>query len=737
MSLQTAFALGIAALVALPLVAHRLRKREPRSVAFPPIRFVPKVQVPTQRRRALEDKPLFAARAAAVAALALLGATPFARCDAVTLGRHGGASLAVAVVFDDSASMQAPTAGGEPRFAKAHAAAQTLLGELRDGDSAYLVSASKPPRLLAGGDVATVRNALAHLGAPEGAAPRATDAPNDLPAALVLAEGLVRDAPQVDRRVVLLSDLCDGSQAPLPFGEAEAPVSAPATAPADDRVSYMLPLPELVAPFDDCGILSADLRGDRVVVSTACSRPSVGKNRRVELATARGEVLATAPLVPEGEPAAAPEVALDGRAAAATFVVTLPLARAASNEEGLVAQLRAGEGAVADAVPRNDVAPLLAALSEPVLAVVTAQEELGPSATKPVLLQAFAAIEPEGPSPSSVALRPLPSIPDRPEDLAPFKGIVLDDPPGLSPEQRRTLRTFAEGGGVVVLALGPRAARGRLGQTFEPWFAHPLTWGPTGGISGVARAGVVTPASKKDAVDLRFSVDSAGLDALAPQGRTTFDPDDAKHFSAILRWSDGEPLLATRTVGDGELFVTTLPFSAEVSDFPLRPAFLDVLQGFVAATVGHAAPRRTVAGATWALPSEVAAVHGPHDGRGTGPLLDLREEGRARVVNPPLLGAYTVTSRPGRCTQKDCEREERRVVAPAAEEIGPAPRPLPKGVAPTGHAAARVETDVSWIVALGVLGLVALELGLRLFSRRTPAEDAPTGVSASEELVKS
>jgi hypothetical protein len=699
-------------------------------VAFAPIRFVPKVQVPTQRRRALEDKPLFAARAAAVAALALLGATPFARCDAVTLGRHGGASLAVAVVIDDSASMQAPAAArGESRFAKAHAAAQTLLGELRDGDSAYLISASKPPRLLAAGDVATARNALAHLDAPEGAVPRATDAPNDLPAALALAAGLVREAPQVDRRVVLLSDLCDGSQAALPFGEAEAPGAKP----TEDQVSYMLPLPELVAPFEDCGILSADLRGDRVVVSTACSRPSVGKNRRVELATARGEVLATAPLIAEGEPAAAPEVALDGRAAATTFVVTLPLARANANEGGLVAQLHAGDGAVADAVATNDVAPLLAALSEPVLAVVTAQEERGPSATKPILLQAFAAIEPEGPSPASVALRPLPSIPDRPEDLAAFKGIVLDDPPGLSPEQRRTLRTFAEGGGVVVLALGPKAARGRLGQTFEPWFSHPLTWGPTGGISGVGRE----KTTAKDPVDLRFSVDPSGLDALAPQGRTTFDPDDSKHFSTILRWSDGEPLVATRTLGDGELFVTTLPFSADASDFPLRPAFLDVLQGFVAATVGHAAPRRTVAGATWALPSDVASVRGPHIADGQGPLVDLLEDGRTRTANPRLIGAYTVTTRPGRCTQKECEREERRVVAPAAEEIGPAPRPLPKGVAPTGHEGARVETDVSWVVALVVLGLVALELGLRVLTGRKPTEDVLTGASTSEDLVKS
>ncbi len=729
MSLQSAFALGIAALVALPLVAHRLRKREPRSVAFAPIRFVPKVQVPTQRRRALEDKPLFAARAAAVAALALLGATPFAHCDAVTLGRHGGASLAVAVVIDDSASMQAPTAArGETRFAKAQAAAQTLLGELRDGDSAYLISASKPPRLLAGGDVATARDALAHLDAPEGA-PRATDAPNDLPAALALAAGLVREAPQVDRRVVLLSDLCDGSQAALPFGETDAPSGGK---PAEDQVSYMLPLPELAAPFEDCGILSADLRGDRVVVSTACSRPAVGKNRRVELATARGEVLATAPLIVE-EGANAPEVALDGRSAGTTFVVTLPLARANSSEGGLVARLRAGDGAVADGVASNDVAPLLAALSEPVLAVVTAQEERGPSATKPILLQAFAAIEPEGPSPSSVALRPLPSIPDRPEDLAAFKGIVLDDPPGLSPEQRRTLRTFAEAGGVVVLALGPKAARGRLGQTFEPWFSHPLTWGPTGGVSGVGRE----KTTAKDPVDLRFSVDPSGLDALAPQGRTTFDPDDSKHFSTILRWSDGEPLVATRTVGDGELFVTTLPFSADASDFPLRPAFLNILQGFIAATVGHAAPRRTVAGATWALPSDVISVRGPQSADGQGPLLELLEEGRVRSASPRFIGAYTVTTRPGRCTQKECEREERRVVAPAAEEIGPAPRPLPKGVAPTGHEGARVETDVSWVVALVVLGLVALELGLRLLTGRPSTDDALTGTNVSKPLVKS
>ena len=59
----------------------------------------------------MEDRALFATRAAAVGLLAVLGATPLVRCSRLSLQRSGGASVAMAIVLDDSMSMRARTQG--------------------------------------------------------------------------------------------------------------------------------------------------------------------------------------------------------------------------------------------------------------------------------------------------------------------------------------------------------------------------------------------------------------------------------------------------------------------------------------------------------------------------------------------------------------------------------------------------------------------------------------------------
>jgi len=106
MSFVTLFALGIAAFVALPILAHRLRRRRAEERPFPAAALVPPAPPRARRRARLEDRALFGVRALAIAALALLGASPLVRCTRLSLSRSSGASMAVAIVIDDSMSMR-------------------------------------------------------------------------------------------------------------------------------------------------------------------------------------------------------------------------------------------------------------------------------------------------------------------------------------------------------------------------------------------------------------------------------------------------------------------------------------------------------------------------------------------------------------------------------------------------------------------------------------------------------
>ncbi|MDP9034154.1 MAG: VWA domain-containing protein, partial [Myxococcota bacterium] len=250
MTFLSAFALAVALLVAAPYVAHRLRRRRAEEQTFPPARLVEPAPPKARRRSRLEDRTLLATRAAAVLGLAVLGATPFVQCSRLTLQRPGGASVAMALVIDDSMSMRA-LADGQSRFARAREAARELLSSARDGDAVAIVLAGAPARiaLAATTDLRAARDALGALAE--------SDRATDLDGAVSLAGGLVSSLPQVDRRVVLLSDLADGHPEAPPLGEALG-------------VPIWVALPELRATATDCAVVRADSSGARVRVEVAC-----------------------------------------------------------------------------------------------------------------------------------------------------------------------------------------------------------------------------------------------------------------------------------------------------------------------------------------------------------------------------------------------------------------------------------------------------------------------------------
>ncbi|MCL2449075.1 MAG: VWA domain-containing protein [Polyangiaceae bacterium] len=649
MTFLSTLALGVALLVVAPYLAHRLRRRRAEERPFPPARLVAPAPPNARRRARLEDRALFGTRSLAVVALAILGATPFVRCSRLSLQRTGGASVAMAIVVDDSLSMRAD-AGGRTRFERARQGARELLTSAREGDAVAVVLGGDPARvaLAATTDLAAARAVVDAL--------TPTDRATDLEGAVAIAEGLLAGLPHVDRRVVVLSDRADGHEAGPPLG-------------AGASVPVWIALPELGADAADCAVLRANQRGARVHVTIACGPQHSAAGRDVVVLDSHGKELGRAPApVPSG----------------ASAEVTIALAAGDARPD----QARFTGS---DAIAADDAAPVVAeAGRNNLLVVVDPANEAVATGGAPIVEQALAALKLE------VDVTPVPALPDRPEDLAGALGVLFDDPPGLTPEDRRSLGAFAERGGVVLLALGPHAAAAPLGANLEPILGGAVTWEPTS-ARGASQASAVGP----------FAESVASLDDLDTRRRAVLAPDDRRAFKPLVTWSDGATLVGRRALGRGEAWVVTLPFSIDESELPLRPAFLTLLDQWVRAARERAAPLRSEVGTTWRLSgARRVEVVGP-----AGKVSTSAADGEVRV-SPELLGVYRL----------DVDGQtETRVAAPEARELDLRPRPFTASSSNGALGERQTAVDASGPVALVLLGLVALELALRVAARRGAA----------------
>ena len=670
------FALTALVFVGAPYFAHRLRRRRADTREFAAAHLVPPAPPRARRRSELEDRALFSVRAIAIVGLALLGASPFVTCSRLSLSRSSGASVALAIVLDDSMSMQAKL-GTDPRsrFARARQGATELLASTREGDAVGIVLAGAPARvaLAPTTDLGAARAFLDTIAA-KGTTGRdgeagESDRATDLEGALTIARGLVAGLPQIDQRIVVLSDLADGNPMAPPLGEGST-------------VPIWNALPEIRADGADCAIVRADRAGLRIRVRVACTPGSVPTKRTVAV-TLAGRVLVEGP-APKG--------------ATGDTVLVLPSEEASASEEPgtLVARLSG-----TDAIAADDTAPVVAeAAPGSVAVVVPTDSETAATGGAPVVEQALTALQ------LDVAVRPLPQIPDRTEDLAAFVGVLLDDPPGLTPEERHALGTFVDRGGVLLLALGPRSATPPLGASLEPFVAHPVAWEHTSSPG-------VDPAS----AEAPFLESAASLRELRAPRRAELDPTDVTAFSRLLSWKDHAPLVLRRTMGRGEIWAITLPFALDASDLPLRSAFLALLEAWVDAAHNRTVPKRTEVGATWSFPfAHAVTIQGP-DGRDLPAVAQTHAD--TLSATPSRVGVYRL---------RIDGRKEVRVVEPVEREVDLRPRKLAVSAAGKAFGDNHAAIDASPTLAIALLALLTLELVLRVRagSARRAAE-APRG----------
>jgi hypothetical protein len=682
MSFRTWAALAVFALVAAPLLAHLLRRRPPQEQQFAATKLVPVSPAVANRRAAIEDRALFGLRVLAVLALAVLGATPLLRCSKLSLARQSGASVALAIVLDDSLSMKAPTASAagtigakKTRFELAVRGARELLGGMQQGDAVAVVMAGKPVRVV----LAATTNLEAARSVLERTVP--SDRGTDLEGAVRVASELVSGLQHVDKRVVVLSDLADGPTASL-------------TAP--EGIKLWAPLFDLRGELDDCAVVHADRQGARVTVRVGCTAKSLG------LAPATASASATASATraaASARPAAGRRVRImAGSEALAEAPVSLEdiagdmvfTLSDATLEKHATTQLYA-EITGSDAIADDDAAPVIGTASQLRVGIVSdPAADRVPTGGPPLVEQAFRALD------AGVQFSPMTTVPDRREELDTFAMIIADDVAGFTPAQRRELAGWIERGGVMLLTLGPRAAAAPLGSGFSPMVPALVRYKPSAS-KGIAKD---TAAIFADASD--------GLDDLAPKARAVLELEEAHEQLGILaRWDDGAPFLLERKLGRGVALSITLPFSSQESDFALRPAFFSLLSHAVGVARAIGGVARSNVGSSWSVSGfrEASARRLARDDKGEP--VEIDTSGGRRIV-PARLGLYELLLD---------GTKSYRVAAIDERELAAATRELPNAADDDKLGGLAAQVDVSPQVALLLLALLAGELGIRFVAR--------------------
>ncbi len=635
------------------VIAHSLRKGQATPLLFPAARLIVQNEASARKRQRVEDRGLLALRALTIFALALLAASPFVSCSRLTLARKQGASVSAVIVIDDSASMQAKN-NGKTRLFRAKEAARQLLADAQSGDAFSIVLSGSPARVHvpATSDLVSLKSALATI--------EATDRKTDLAGALTLARGIQSQAAQQDHPIIVLSDLAliEGSTL--------------------DLSDVAIPDIGITKPLSNCALVQASQGQNSVLAEVICTDKGAIENRTVRLADRSGKSIGQAVAAHDG-------------------VVTLPQPDWAKNKPDaseVLVQLSASDS---DQIESDDQTFLLGAGTQLSFGVRADQAKASVKTGSDTVLQSgLEALE------RGIRVRPLSLLPEEVSELDDLAGLLIDDPSGFSPEVRKTIETWVKQGGVAAVFLGPSINRAPLGSNFAPFLLSAPQWikeTPPG--TSETQAGGLGP----------LTVSWHDLHA---RGRAVFSPDP--EMTVLSSWVDGTTLVSSREFGQGLLVVSALPSSVDLSDFALRPAYLELLEFIVSQAHVRRGAAATQVGQRWKIPE--GSVVSDQSGRRlelTTQTTDTRASnkqfGRANpqwMVDPDRAGRYSISSQ-GQSSYRYATRVPEEHIAQSRNDLA------------SDRQEEKTNTEskvgISREIALVVLVLSLLELALRLIRR--------------------
>jgi hypothetical protein len=662
--------------VSLPLWIHRVRRRTLRELALPTIALLQRALQKKRRSLSFRDRPLLLARIALVALFALALARPYlSRVASYATERP----IAIAIILDDSMSMQRKARRGGSMFDAARARAERVLGELAPDSEVAVVLAGNDPRVVVGrtGDTGGARERLLQI---DRAGARGTA----LPQALTLGLRELSMSKLSAKEALVLSDC--GSHAAAHALEGHG---------AHLRV-------ECIEPRD--GLPNAYISG--MSLSEGSVTDETPPHLSVDLATG-GELHDLELRVRiDGRTVAEPTVVMsDGRGSAD---ITLT-AEAVAAGRLLDATIR-----TPNALPDDDTRELaLDRAAE--LSVLLVDGDPAPNQLDDELrfIALALALDSEGRSAPHVTRVDADGL--AATDLLPFDVLVLANVRAPDDELSARIEHFVKRGGGLLIAAGEHvdafAYRGRLGELMP---ALPRSSAPAS-----PALSLVVAAGDNDDVLPDHGI---GLETASTLERLLVEPPSAPNRT-ILAFSDGTPALVVGTHGTGKVALLTTTIDDDWTDLPLTPGFLPLshglLRGLAAVDALPKGPHLAGSVLNARVPLGARALYlVTPDGRRVD--LDTRRA-QVRIDDTAVVGVYRAFAALDEHGEREIKQLSFTVIADTRDSdlaISP-PKLDNRNVARAG--AGRPKGVESWFwLSLGLC--MVLEGALRVFAARKQAQ---------------
>jgi VWA domain-containing protein/aerotolerance regulator-like protein len=521
--LNPLFLLGIAA-VAAPVIVHLVRRTKAQRVEFPSLMFVRRVPQRTIRRRQFQNLLLLLLRSLAFLLLVLAFVRPyFGSGQAETAGQRANV-----ILLDSSFSMRY-----DNRFERAKERARAAIEQFSGGDRSALVTFGQGYQVENGftADLNQLKSVLANLQPGSGS--------TDYIQALRAAEGMFKEAGAANKNIILISDFQGSGRNPseaayrlskeiklttIDLGEPESPnlaIPEVSVQPLIYQPKYTERLTARIANYSDAaksGVRVEFQLNDRTV-----------EKREIKIAARDATTVDfTGFNLNEGDNRAVLQVEGDNFSFDNRRFFTL---RRADQLKALVIEA-ATRGRSESFYLRN---------------ALTTGENL------PFKVE----------SKSAGAVNPT--------EIAGNRVVILNDPGSISQALAAQLTRFLEGGGGLIISVGPHTEPDAFNRAFQN----------------------IAPAQLEEAVQLRgdyvsmseIKTDHPIFEVFRQSGRLSAARVFGFHRAApreqasvLARFENGNPALIESSHGSGRVLLFTSTLDASWNDLPLTPIYLPLVR---------------------------------------------------------------------------------------------------------------------------------------------------------------
>ena len=563
MSFQSPWMLAGLAAALLPIIIHLIHRRRPRRQPFAAIELLLRSIERVERRWRLRRILLLSLRILAMCALPLAAARPWFGAPTAVAAMSQGPRR-VAIVIDGSLSMRAHYGGRATAFDRAISAARAVVEKLGPEDQALFVLATDKPRLYPARPSASKGALLAELDKLK----PSFDYVDLAPAITMGAEALRKPedggegAPSA-ATVVALSDLAGhGIRRAADLSVDEA--GTPATLELVDVLADLKPADRSNHGISDVTVLPATGRGPGAVDVTVKIRGftadkgdrSGAKPVDITLRGADGDLYA-------GSVDVAPSGVVDK-----TLGHSFTTAGYAPIQVALEP----------DALVEDDLRYAVADVRRAIRTLVVDGSPSGvPKESETFyLVAALAAGASDQPPPRVITADDLAR-----EDLAGvYDVIVLAGVPAFAPADGPRLLSFVEnGGGLLISAtegLDVDFYNSELGRLLPRGFRGLKLLGDVAGSGAVQN--LKEPMLDHPVLSVFDEAAQGGLLSARTHGYLLLEPDRKKAATVLLSYEDGQPALLEAPYGRGRSMVLTTSIDRDLSDLPIRPAFLPLIR---------------------------------------------------------------------------------------------------------------------------------------------------------------